>query len=67
MTKNPARIYADTLVYGGVFDDEFQNASKAFFEAIRKKHFELVVSDIIRREIAVAPETVLSLFDEMLI
>ena len=67
MTKNPVRIYADTSVYGGVFDDEFQKASNCFFDAIREKRFQLVVSDIIRREIAVAPEPVLSLFNEMLI
>ena len=25
------RIYADTSVFGGVFDEEFEEASKAFF------------------------------------
>ncbi|MCX5639117.1 MAG: hypothetical protein NTX52_15695 [Planctomycetota bacterium] len=29
------RIYADTSVLGGVFDEEFEAASKAFFNAVK--------------------------------
>jgi len=67
MGKYPIRVYADTSVFGGAFDDEFQNASVLFFNAIRERRFLLVVSDIVRREITVAPKQVLSLFDEMLV
>ena len=30
----PIRVYADTSVFGGVFDEEFQVASRTFFEQV---------------------------------
>jgi hypothetical protein len=30
------RIYADTSVFGGVFDDEFAAASKIFFDQVEQ-------------------------------
>jgi len=30
------RIYADTSVYGGCFDPEFEEASRAFFDQVRQ-------------------------------
>jgi hypothetical protein len=39
------KVYADTSVFGGVFDSEFQEASKIFFNAIREARFVLVSSD----------------------
>ncbi len=38
------RVYADTSVYGGCFDEEFVAESRAFFEAVRRGRFELVIS-----------------------
>ncbi len=32
MTKHPIKIYADTSVYGGIIDEEFAEASHAFFD-----------------------------------
>jgi len=58
--------YTDTSVFGGVFDDEFMAASRDFFELAQRGRFELMVSDISRKEIASAPAQVRSLFDEML-
>jgi hypothetical protein len=49
-----------------VFDDEFMAASRAFFDLVRRGRFELLVSDISRKEVASAPTQVRSLFDEML-
>ncbi len=60
-------VYADTSVFGGVFDDEFKEASKAFIDAITAGRFTLVTSELVRREIAVAPQTVRQLFDDMLL
>ncbi len=59
-------VYADTSVFGGVFDDEFKEASKAFIDAIRAGRFTLVTSELVRREIAVAPQAVRQLFDDIL-
>ena len=58
MEKAPARVYADTSVFGGVFDEEFTTASESFFEQARPRSFQLVVSDVIRKEIADAPQPV---------
>ena len=33
----PLRVYADTSVFGGVFDEEFEDASRAFFDQIRAR------------------------------
>ncbi|MHC4326070.1 MAG: hypothetical protein ACYSUX_17510 [Planctomycetota bacterium] len=52
MIKQKAiRIYADTSVFGGVFDAEFEEPSKAFFNAIRAVRFVLVSSELVRQEI----------------
>lgn len=59
------RAYADTSVFGGVFDDEFKFASLAFFELVRAGRFVLLVSDISRREIDEAPAHVKELFDSL--
>jgi hypothetical protein len=52
------RVYADTSVYGGVLDDEFAEASRAFFGRVREGRFQLVVSALVERVLAQAPEEV---------
>ena len=52
------RIYADTSVFGGCFDEEFADESKRLFEDIRNGKFLLVVSGTTFRELARAPENV---------
>jgi hypothetical protein len=59
-------VYTDTSVFGGVFDDEFTTASREFFDLVQRGRFELMVSDISRKEIASAPAQVRHFFDEML-
>ena len=60
-------VYADTSVFGGVFDDEFRNPSKAFIEAVRAGRFVLVTSELVRQEIAAGPQAVRRLFEDMLL
>jgi len=60
------RIYADTSVFGGVFDEEFQTASQAFFDQVRSRRFELVTSAIVQEEISPAPVEVQEFFAGML-
>ena len=60
------RIYADTSVFGGVFDEEFEGASKAFFDVIRKARFLLVTSELVRQEIQAGPKSVQKLFLDIL-
>ena len=61
--KTPLRVYADTSVFGGCFEEKFSDASMRFFEQVRDGSFILVVSDVTLRELAPAPELVTSLLD----
>jgi hypothetical protein len=60
------RVYADTSVFGGVFDEEFRVPSTTFFDQVRSGRFRLVISPLVEEEIAAAPPGVRALFDEML-
>lgn len=61
------RVYADTSVFGGIFDEEFEVPSKEFFNSVRQGVFKLVVSELIRKEISEAPQEVQDVFSEMLL
>ncbi|CAK0775482.1 hypothetical protein CCP4SC76_6040006 [Gammaproteobacteria bacterium] len=52
------KVYADTSVFGGVFDEEFARDSRQFFEEILSRRFDLVVSALVEEEIEAAPEFV---------
>ncbi len=60
------RIYADTSVFGGVFDEEFEAPSRSFFELVRAGRFSLLISDVTRQEISLAPDAVQVYFDQLL-
>ena len=59
------RVYADTSVFGGPFDDEFTEASRRLFEAIDEGRFLLVTSGLVEQEIALAPGQVQEFFVEV--
>jgi len=59
------KVYADTSVFGGVFDDEFAEDSRRFFEELKAGNFELVVSALVEEEIRSAPEDVQKHFDDV--
>lgn len=52
------RVYADTSVFGGCFDDEFKTESVRFFEEVRQGRFIVVVSDVTLDELELAPDQV---------
>jgi predicted nucleic acid-binding protein len=58
------RIYVDTSVVGGVFDDELREASQSFFGKARAGEFVIVVSRLLRDELVLAPEHVRSYLEE---
>ena len=60
------RIYADTSVFGGVFDLEFTRFSRRFFDQARAGLFQLVVSDVVEGEISPAPPEVRDFYQSML-
>ncbi len=49
------RIYADTSVFGGCYDEEYAEESNKFFEDAKAGKFILLVSATTRRELALAP------------
>jgi len=54
----PLRVYADTSVFGGCFDEEFAAPSARFFELVRTGQVTLLVSEVVVRELASAPDQV---------
>lgn len=56
------RVYADTSVFGGCFDEEFAEPSSKFFDLVRDGRFRLVVSAVTAEELAV-PEHVRAVLD----
>ncbi len=56
------RVYADTSVFGGCFDDEFSNESLKFFSLVREGIFSLIISPVLYAELLKAPIEVQNLF-----
>ncbi|MGB0454069.1 MAG: PIN domain-containing protein [Bacteriovoracaceae bacterium] len=56
------RVFVDTSVFGGCFDDEFRKDSEAFFNLVRKGRFQVVVSELILEELKGAPSDVFDVF-----
>lgn len=57
------RVYADTSVFGGVFDPEFADPSNQFFADVDIGRFSLVTSAVVAAEIEPAPEEVRAFFE----
>lgn len=55
------RIYLDTSVFGGFFDDEFEEFTKPLFERINRSEFTILFSTILEGELEFAPENVRNL------
>lgn len=52
------RIYIDTSVIGGLFDDEFKEATRKFFDRIIAKDFLIYFSEVNETELILAPANV---------
>ena len=52
------RVYVDTSVVGGYFDDEFDDTTKLFFDRIFKKDFLVYFSEVSEAELSLAPDFV---------
>ena len=59
------RIYLDTSVVGGYFDDEFEEWSKLLFKEIIKGKKKAIISDITLNELEDAPKHVRELLNEI--
>jgi len=58
MTELKQRIYIDTSVVGGYFDEEFKEATRLLFDRLEKSEIIFVVSDLLDLELLNAPENV---------
>jgi predicted nucleic acid-binding protein len=56
------RVYIDTSVIGGYFDEEFEFYTKLFFEKVEEGKFKVILSDILKTELQGAPESVVTFF-----
>ena len=57
------RIYIDTSVVGGCFDDEFSEESWALFEMAKTGKISLLISNILADELVIAPKPVQKVVD----
>ena len=58
------KVYIDTSVIGGYFDEEFELWTKVFFESVRKNEFQIVISELLTEELKYAPEFIRNFLDE---
>jgi len=59
------RIYIDTSVIGGYFDEEFENPTRKLFEKVKTGEYKLVISDLTQSELLEAPEKVRNIFKHL--
>ncbi|MEY2828350.1 MAG: hypothetical protein RIQ33_208 [Bacteroidota bacterium] len=57
------RIYIDTSVIGGYFDEEFEIATKLLFKRIQEKDFDIYFSEVNETELSLAPPNVQTVKD----
>lgn len=59
------RVYIDTSVIGGYFDEEFEFYTKLFFEKVEQEKFKIILSDILTTELQGAPDKVVTFFNSI--
>ena len=52
------RVYIDTSVFGGYFDDEFEAPTRRFFDLATNRQCTVLVSDLLMEEMENAPPRV---------
>ena len=60
------RIYIDTSVIGGCFDDEFSKWSNGLFQDFKNKIYSPVISEVVETELKLAPTNVKELYRDLL-
>ena len=59
------RVYIDTSVVGGYFDDEFAEGTIPFFELVNSGKIMIIVSDLLDAELLRAPDFVKELLNNI--
>jgi len=62
---NPWRLYLDTSVIGGCFDDEFAGDSRRVITAMLDGKARLLFTEVLEAELIGAPDPVRRLFEEL--
>jgi predicted nucleic acid-binding protein len=52
------RIYLDTSIFGGLFDEEFKEYTEPLFERIKNLESEIIHSNVTEQELENAPEKI---------
>jgi len=52
------RIYIDTSVVGGYFDEEFKDSTQRLFKRLEGNEVKFVISDLLELELMQAPKNV---------
>jgi predicted nucleic acid-binding protein len=65
MRLTPLRAYTDTSVFGRVHDEEFAEASAAFFALAEEDRFHLLVSPLVIAELRGSPAPVQAWYDRI--
>jgi len=58
------RVYVDTSIIGGFFDDEFAADTQALFKRLENKEVQFIISSVLTQELQKAPENVRALLDK---
>ena len=59
------RLYFDTSIFGGAFDEEFQSEAQKLFDMLLKGEIICVYSDLTIAELANAPQSVKDYFKNL--
>jgi predicted nucleic acid-binding protein len=57
------RVYIDTSIVGGFFDEEFEKETKLLFQRLENREVVFVISTVLTGELENAPERVRTLLD----
>lgn len=52
------RMYLDTSIFGGLYDEEFQEYTEPLFERIKQSEFLIIFSNITEQELEYAPDKI---------
>lgn len=59
------RLYIDTSVFGGFYDEEFSEFTKPLFERLKKGEFKMLFSAVTQEELTPAPDNVKKLLENL--
>jgi hypothetical protein len=61
------KFYLDTSIFGGLFDKEFEKPTHALFDFIENKGIKIIYSDVLERELELAPQDIRLVANERLL